>query len=100
MRQNLEHRADQNFAEWRDKHRAELQRIGLFPSVYLDLKSWQRFTQDGHVEGDPSRFSFEQLNEQQSRSLLRFLHREYGGQNSQPGLLRWLKSRHPQEFHD
>ena len=97
-----DHHAEQAFGEWRERHIKELRRIGLFPSVYLDWECWMEFIENGHLElhPDPSRFVFDQLNEQQQRALLRFLFREYGQQETPPRLMDWLRARYPDEIKD
>ena len=82
-----------DWRNWNDERRADLIALGLPAEVYLNESHWSDFLQNGHLHWhETSGFEFGALSTGQSAALLRFLEREYGGDERLP-LLTWLRVR-------
>ena len=88
---------DKAWHSWIERHRQELESIGLPEEVYLSHGHWQDFLENGHLHWhgkDSTGFDFSQLSPPAVGALRRFLEREQGEANRVPPLLEWLRKRH------
>src|SRR5262245_10868065 len=66
------------WGEWLDRHRRELQEMGLPPEVSLSREHWLDFVENGHLHWHPqdsTGFEFSSLDRNQMERLLGFLDR-------------------------
>jgi hypothetical protein len=67
---------NRDWDRWIEQHAARLKSIGLPPEVYLDLRHWEDFLENGHLHFHPESstdFEFGQLSNAQQQKLLEFL---------------------------
>ena len=70
------HEQARHWEQWRNEHRAALERTGLPELVLQDEEHWWDFLLHGYLDHhpDPLRFSVRQLSREQQCELRQFLH--------------------------